>query len=136
MIFLLILLFFLLMAFAFTIAQLPSAIVNKNHVHAHAMAVLCMALALAATINWIYYSDTLLVGEKDTVGYYARNEKDRELSGVIYQASDGKYFVLQDNYWNIAKPTFRVYLDTEKAESYLKSYHIIHSLDIDSISIK
>lgn len=136
MIFLLILFIFLLMILAFAMVQLPSTMVNKKHVHAHIMVIFCILIALAITANWMLDSDTILIGEKNTVGYYARNTTDRELTGVIYQSSDGKYFILKDDYWNIAKPNFRVYLDTEKTEKYLNSYYIIHSLDIDEISIK
>ena len=130
MVILIVLTVLLIVAFVAAFVSLPSALVYKKPSTRSLALTVAFLLLASGTMAWMSQSDIVFEGSRAAVGKYAQGAFDTEMSGTIYQSSDGEYFVLEDNSWNVLRPNSRVYLNRAKTEQYLTVYNEIHGTNI------
>lgn len=76
------------------------------------------------SFGWLFMSLlTPFDAEKVACIYVDVNgEATNEHKSLYVEDESGRYFVTEFNDWNLFEPTYRKYLDTQKAEKYIEAY--------------
>lgn len=130
MILLAIIVVFSLSAWIITMSKLPKILSKREPSIRWISAFLILFLLAGSSFSWFLWSDYWTFGTKTLVGKYNVPESPEEFTGRIYMDESGKYFVINENMWDILHPTYRTYLPTEEIKEYLDAYNFVANTDI------
>lgn len=102
---------------------LGNTLFTKESKRAKIAAIIFIAalLLFATAVFYPDMSDSIFNSSSTKV--IALRSSDHLVEVVLYQEKDtGKYYLLGQNDTNLVHPTYRHYLDTEEAESYIAQY--------------
>ena len=88
------------------------------------VAAIIFVTALLLFVTAVFYPDMSdSIFNSSSTEVISLKSSDHLVEVVLYQEKDtGKYYLLGQNDTNLVHPTYRHYLDTEEAESYITQY--------------